>query len=118
MALNEKYRDADQFEVPVSAVVPASPESGDAVLVGDMPAVALTSMWKNADNVDTITVRTNGAHHLEVAASDGALDWGETVYIDSSTGALSNNSGGVRFGFALGAVDSGATSTIPVKING
>ena len=31
MALNEKYRDADQFEVPVSAVVPASPESGDAV---------------------------------------------------------------------------------------
>lgn len=116
MALNEKYEDADQFAVPYADVVPTDAASGDAVLVGGaLPAVALTDMWTGEDGVDQITVRTDGAHHLEVNAAAGALGWGNEVFIDATSGALSNTSG-VHYGYALGDVASAATTTIPVKI--
>lgn len=116
MALNEKYEDANQFNVPTADTIPANAGSGDAVLVGGaMPALALTDAWTGEDGVSYLTVRTDGAHHLEVDAAAGAVAWGNEVFIDNATGALSNTSG-VHYGYALGAVASGATTTIPVKI--
>lgn len=116
MAINEKYEDANQFNVPYAAVVPADAGTNDAVLVGGaMPAVALTDAWTDEAGVDQITVRTDGAHHLEVNAAAGALDWGNEVFIDNASGDLSNTSG-VHFGYALGPVAASATTTIPVKI--
>jgi len=117
MATNQVYNDGVQFDVPVSAVdSPASPGSGDAVLIGSLPAVALTDPWTDADGVSRITVKTNGVYELEVAAAGGAIAVGDLVYIDSTTGALNDSNGNVRFGYALGAIDNGATATIPVKI--
>lgn len=118
MALNQKYNDGVQFDVAAADVTaPAEPESGDAVLIGQIPAVALTSPFTDGDGVSRITVKTNGAYHLEVTASNGAVTVGALLYIHTSTGAVSNTSGsGVRFGYALDAVDSAATTTIPVKL--
>jgi hypothetical protein len=42
---------------------------------------------------------------------------GDRLYYDAADDGLNNAaSGNTSFGYALGAVDSGATSTIPVKI--
>lgn len=118
MATNQVYNYGDQFDVPAAAVAaPATPGSGDALLIGDaLPAVALTDPYDDASGTSQITVKTNGVYELEVAAAGGAIAVGDLVYIDSTTGALNDSNGNVRFGYALGAIDNGATATIPVKI--
>lgn len=116
MATNQVYEFGDQFAVLAASVTaPADPESGDAVVVNQMPAVALTDVYEDTDGVEKITVKTNGVYEFAVNANNGALAVGHIVHIHASTGALSNTSG-VRYGYALEAVDSGATSVIPVKI--
>lgn len=93
---------------------PSSPTSGDPVVVGSLPGVALTDA--RADG--TATVQTDGVFTLPVLGESGgtgtAVSAGDTVYY--SGGTISPDSAGTRFGYALEAVASGATSTIPVKI--
>lgn len=119
MATNQKYNHGDQFSVPAAAVAaPSSPGSGDAVLVGELPAVALTDVYDTHDGDELITVKTNGVYHLEVDADDGAIGVGDRIYIDPAAGSLTNDgTGNVAYGYALGPVDSAATSTIPVKLH-
>jgi predicted RecA/RadA family phage recombinase len=119
MATNQMFNHGDQFTVPAADVTePATPESGDALLVGDaLPAVALTDIYANGAGVDTITVKTNGVYDLPVEAEAAAVGIGDRLYYDAGDEGLNNSaSGNVIFGYALGAVDNGATATIPVKL--
>lgn len=103
MALNRAYANARklQFAVPSGVV------SGDPVVVGQIPGVALTD--RNSDGLASVDM--GGAYHLEV---EGTPTLGGIIYYHSGTLNMTS-SGGVRFGYALEAVASG-TGTIPVKI--
>ena len=112
MATNIVFDDGDQLQVVCSA--PATPASGDPVLVGQLPGVALTD--ENADGVTT--VKFNGVASIPVkgeTTTNAAVSVGDILYYDSGV-INKDSSNGVRFGYALQAVDSGATTTIRVKI--
>jgi predicted RecA/RadA family phage recombinase len=116
MSTNEVYNYGTQFSAVCSQ--PATPVSGDPVLVGQIPGVALTA--ERADG--TTTIKTDGVHTFSVkgeTTTDAAVAVGDIVYYDSAATPHKLNrdsSNGVRFGYALQAVDSGATTTIQVKL--
>lgn len=112
MALNILQEHGDQYAVACTA--PTTPASGDPVLVGQLPGVALT----DEDAAGLTTVKFNGIADLAVDAEGGAVAVGDLLYYDTADANKLNNSasGNVRFGYALGAVDNGALATIPVKI--
>lgn len=116
MALNQVYDHGDQFAVVCSA--PATPASGDPVIVGQIPGVALIA--EGADGLTT--VKFNGVYEFLAkgeTTTDAALSVGDIVYYDSAATPHKINkdsSNGVRFGYALDALASGASGTIRVKI--
>lgn len=113
MATNIVFEDGNQLRLPCTA--PATPKSGDPVLVGQLPGVALTD--EDADGYTT--VKTNGVAELAVkgeGASGGSnVVIGDRLYYDAGT-INKDATNGVPYGYALGAVTSGATTTIRVKI--
>lgn len=117
MAKNRQYVEANQ----ISAVCtqPAVPVSGDPVLVGQLPGVALKA--EEADG--TTSIQCDGAFQLSVrgetnAGAGSAVAIGDILYYDQPMGApfLNKDTTGVRFGYALGTVNSAATATILVKV--
>ncbi|MFI6296849.1 capsid cement protein [Nonomuraea sp. NPDC050790] len=116
MATNQVYDEGDQFAVVCSA--PTTPASGDPVLVGQLPGVALIA--ENADGLTT--VKFNGVYRLSVkgegAGGNAAVAVGDILYYEAGQTPPVNKdaTNGVRFGYALDAVSSGATTTIRVKI--
>jgi predicted RecA/RadA family phage recombinase len=115
MAKTEVYADGDQLSVTCSQ--PATPASGDAVLFGQVPGVAVTD--ERSDG--TTTVRFKGVYPFSVKGIDGdgnaAVSAGDILYyVSGDTPHLSKKTTGVRFGYAMEGVTSGATATIPVKI--
>lgn len=120
MATNRIFERGRQFEVDVSAVngsgTSDAVQSGDPGAIGSLPFVALTD--EDADGMATI--QTDGVFELSVRGHDGtanaAVDAGEIVYWDNTTGELDVATAGIRFGYALEAVASGATTTVRVKI--
>lgn len=116
MAKNQVYNAGEQFAAVCSA--PAVPVSGDPVLVGQLPGVALI----NEDTDGLTTIKTNGVYSFAVkgegSAGAAAVAVGDIIYYEAGqTPPLNKDStAGVRFGYALAAVASGATATIPVKI--
>lgn len=112
MAKNMLYDDAQQLSVVCTE--PATPASGDPVLFGQRPGVALTD--ERADG--TTTVVFEGAYDLEVEALGGAIAAGDIIYYDAAgTPVLNDNSAtGVRYGYAGEAVGNGTTDTIMVII--
>jgi predicted RecA/RadA family phage recombinase len=91
--------------------------SGDPVIVGNITGVALTDRDANGNaSVDlmgtyNLSVKgVNDAGNVAVAAGDAIY------YIDADTPKLSRKSSGRLFGMALGAVLSGATTTIEVLL--
>lgn len=118
MAKNKIFPDARQLSLVCTA--PAVPVSGDPVLVGQIPGVALTD--ERTDG--TTSVDMQGVFDLSVQGVDAvpanvAVAVGDIVYYDAaSPGAKLNRdaTNGVRFGYALEAVASGATDTIRVKV--
>ena len=115
MATNIIYDHGD--ELAVVCTQPATPASGDPVLFGQLPGVALT----NEHSDGTTSVKFRGVAELSVIGHNGsanaAISAGAVVYYDSgATPKINVNSSGVRFGIAMEAVSSGATSTIQVRI--
>jgi predicted RecA/RadA family phage recombinase len=89
--------------------------SGDPVIVGNIPAVCITDVDAN----NQCACRVNGVFSLAVLGEDGvgnsAVAEGDIVYMDS--GVLNvDDTNGVKFGYALGAVGSGLTATINVLL--
>jgi predicted RecA/RadA family phage recombinase len=123
MAKNRKYEHGNQIPLNVSAVNGSGTsdlvKSGDPGAVGQIPFVALTDEDANG----LATCQTDGVFDLAVFGHDGtagaAIAAGDIVVWDNTGGTVEKTPGSassVRFGYALGAVSSGATTTIPVKI--
>src|SRR5690554_5085388 len=101
MATNQVYENGDQFEVTPTA--PATVNSGDPIMVGDLPGVALT----DEDDDGKVTGKFNGVFNLPVNAESGAITPGTKVYYDAGDSGLNDSSAGNKpFGFALGSVTS------------
>jgi predicted RecA/RadA family phage recombinase len=102
---------------PLTCTDPATPASGDPVLCGQIPGVALLA--ENADG-DTTTA-LDGAWNLPVkgvdAGGNSAVAKGDALYyVAADTPKLSKKVAGVLFGYALGIVTTGGTATIPVEV--
>lgn len=115
MANNIIFEDGVQLQL--AATDPATPASGDPVLVGQLPGVALIA--EAADGLTTI--KTDGVATLSVKGIDGsgnsAVAAGDIIYyVTGDTPKLSKKATGVRFGYALETVNSAATKSIRVKI--
>lgn len=96
--------------------VPEGTESGDPLVIGAMPCVALTD--RDADG--KATVQTDGTFRLSVHGEDGsgnaAIALGAALYVDTDGELNVDATNGKRFGYALEAVGSNVTATIEVKI--
>lgn len=112
MAKNRKLAKAQELPLPV----PSGTESGQPVAVGQIPAVALT----NRDANGNATCQRDGSYLLSVKGENGsggsAVAVGDIIYIEPTARTLSKIATGVRFGYALGAVNSAATVVIEVAI--
>ncbi len=97
--------------------VTASKLSGAWDMVGELPVVLLT----DADANDEAECDTEGVYTLSVKGADGSGDSavaiGDKVYVDS-TELNVDDANGIEFGIALGAVVSGETTAIPVRLKG
>lgn len=101
----------------VVATDPATPASGDPVLVGQLPGVATVDEGEGGN----VSIDTAGVYNLSVKGVDGsgnaAVSAGDILYyVTADTPKLSKKATGVRFGYALEAVGSSQTATIAVKV--
>ena len=114
MAKNEVFENGTHFAV--AATDPITPASGDPVVLGQLPGVALTAK----DAAGNTTIATEGVFNLPVKGTNGtnaAIAAGDIVYyVAANSPKLSATNTGVRFGYALDPVASGATTTIRVKL--
>lgn len=117
MATNIVHEEGNQLHRKIT--VPASgAKSGDPVLCGVRPGVALTD--QDADGY--ATVKFNGSAALSVKGEttvDAAIGVQDTLYYDAAATPHKINkdsSNGVRFGYATEAVGSGVTKTITVDL--
>jgi predicted RecA/RadA family phage recombinase len=117
MANNMRREDSTQLSVVCTA--PVTPNSGDPVLYGQRPGVALTD--ERSDG--TTTVKFDGVFNLEVVAVDGggnsAVVAGDVLYYNA--GVINKNTNGVRFGYAGDGtggtlIVAGNTAIIPVTV--
>ncbi len=91
-------------------------ESGDPVVIGDFAGVALSSA---AAATDEIAVALEGVYEVSVTGTNGsnvAVAIGDLLYI-STAALVSKTTSGKVFGIAHGAVQSGATTAINVKLS-
>jgi hypothetical protein len=101
---------------------PAAPVSGDPVRCGFMTGVALTDEGETMSGLaatETVVDFGPAAWSLSVKGVDGSGNsavalWDTIFYVDADTPKLSKKSSGYFFGFALGTVLAGATTTITV----
>lgn len=105
-----------------AATQPATPVSGDPVLLGQIPGVALTDEAEGGNAAGEITIDTGGVYNLSVKgenqSGNSAVAIGDIIYYEAGQTPTLNKdaTNGVRFGYALGTVGSGQTAIIPVKI--
>lgn len=111
MALNRELEFAKEVCLPV----PEGTKSGDFLVIGQIPCVALIDRNKEGE----ASVDMGGAYRLSVVgknkAGNKAIAVGDIIYIKGGVLGV-NNEEGVRFGYALDPVVSGATTVIRVKI--
>lgn len=105
----------------VVATDPATPASGDPVLVGQLPGVATVDEGDGGNASGNVSIDTAGVYNLSVKGVDGsgnaAVSAGDILYyVTADTPKLSKKATGVRFGYALEAVGSSQTATIAVKV--
>lgn len=100
---------------------PATPNSGDPVLIGQIPGVAVTDEGDGGNAATETTVCTKGIFDLTVEGTDAsgnkAVGVGDKVYYDTAGDpVLSVDATKVFFGYALEAVDSAASAVIKVLL--
>ncbi len=121
MATNEVHYPGNRIEAIESDLVSASgpTNSGDPVRWGQLPGVAL----KDADTTNDVTpIATEGVYNMSVKGEttvNAAISAGDIIYLDGADGSAilnADSTNGVRWGYALEDVASGATTTIKVKV--
>lgn len=105
MAKNMVHTPGNQLNV-----VRASTVSGQAIAIGQIPGVALTSSETTTNNV---TIKTDGVFRVPVL---GPVTIGALVYVVDATSVVSTVNTGVRFGYVLEAIAGATTETIKVKV--
>lgn len=116
MAANTVYM--WKTSLPLTCTAPTTPASGDPVLCGQIPGVALA----DEDSAGVTTVALDGVFNLSVkgenASGNSAVAAGDILYYEAGQTPPVNKdaTNGVRFGYALAAVSSGATATIAVRV--
>lgn len=118
MARNIKYEEGNQLVVAPTAAIGARVASGDPVVLGQLPGVALVDGSDTVANRGTATVKFDGVALLTVYGHDGtsntAVAAGDIVYFDAGT--VNVRRAAVRYGYALDPVTSGSRTAIRVKI--
>ncbi len=119
MATNVIFETARTLSVPCTE--PATPASGDPVLFGDLPGVALTAEGGGGNAAANTTVQFEGVVDVSVkgvnAGGNSAVAVGDTIYYNAAdTPKLNKKVAGTRYGVALEAITSGGTDTIRVRI--
>lgn len=119
MAKNRELEHGNEIALIPTAAPNTTAQSGDPVLVGQLPGVALTKADNTiASGTGKCTVQTDGVFRIAVKGEttvNAAVAAGDILYYDG--GVINrDNTNGVRFGYALDPVSSGATTTIRVKV--
>lgn len=115
MARNSVYGKGNRLSI--QATQPATPASGDPLLLGDVPGWAETAKDANGNTSALLGegVRTTPVKGVN-AGGNNAVAYGDVLYyVAGDTPPISKKVAGVRFGVALGAVTSGSTTTIQVR---
>ncbi len=89
-------------------------EKGDPCVVSSLVGIAMKTALADTD---FITLDTEGIWWLNVVSSVAAIVIGQRLYIDATSGVVSDDTTDVPFGYALAAVDNGETTLIPVKVH-
>lgn len=115
MAKNLNHKGVDGLRITCSH--PATPASGDPVRYGEMTGIALDA--EDADGKTEVDFTPGRGWDVSVKGVDGvgnsAVALGDKIYyVDADTPVLSKKNTGRFFGFANGALASGATGTIEV----
>lgn len=113
MATNIEFSDVAHLTVIASH--PTTPTSGDPCVMGQIPGVALI----DEDSDGQVVIAREGVFNLAVVGADGsgnaAVSRGDILYYDA--GEVNKDvTNGVRFGYAMDPVSSGATTTIRVLL--
>jgi predicted RecA/RadA family phage recombinase len=104
-------------QLALVATDPAVPASGDPLLVGQMPGVALiTEAADGKTTVDFEGVFTLSVKGIDQAGNSAVAAGDILYYVTADTPKISKKNTGVRFGYALEAVTSAATATIRVRL--
>jgi hypothetical protein len=101
---------------PLSLAI-ASKSADDPAVFGQIPGVCATDTRTDG----TVSLETEGVYDLSVKGVDGsgnaAVVAGDILYYTAGdTPKINKKTTGVRFGYALEAVASGATDTIQVVV--
>lgn len=120
MALNQEFTPGNRLSLPCTA--PTTPASGDPVLIGQIPAIALTDEGAGGNAATHTSVQTDGVWNLLAEGVTGggnsAIAVGDILYYDAAATIKINKdvTNGVRYGYALDTVSSAASGTIRVKL--
>lgn len=116
---NSSFVSGEGF-VKLQLAVTASGSSGDIDLISEM----LVVLVEDANSSDLATAEIIGckrvikvAVHGEDGSGDTAVAIGDTVYWDTDE-VNADDTNGVKLGFALAAVVSGATTSIDIALTG
>jgi predicted RecA/RadA family phage recombinase len=118
MAKNRELEDGKTIKLAPTAGPNATVKSGDPVMIGQLPAVAMTDGSDTVANGGKCTVDLGGVYRLPVkgeTTTNAAVAAGDILYYDAGV-INKDNTNGVRFGYALDPVVSGSTTTIRVKV--
>jgi len=114
MAKNIVYQPG--YEYPVVVTDPATPNSGDPVRFGSLTGLALLDEGEGGVGV-TETMCNFGPFIAEIPVKGeaGAISVGDALFYDDGISAVNNDAtNGHFYGFAMAAVNNGATTTIKV----
>jgi Uncharacterized conserved protein (DUF2190) len=93
---------------------------GDPCVVGQIPGVSLNGGGAVSQTIDTLGVYNLSVKGITTGGGNAAIAPGDILYyVPGDTPKLSKHSdgaGAVRFGYALQAVLSGATTAIDVRL--
>jgi predicted RecA/RadA family phage recombinase len=113
LAKNRVREKATRLALPV----PDGTKSGDPLVIGSLPCVAVVD--KGAWTTTDASVQTDGSWSFNViganSGGNAAIAVGDKLYLQAN-GTINADSGGKYFGYALGPVNSGATTKTEVKV--
>lgn len=121
MAKNMVKAYSEEKTIQAVCSAPTTPVSGDPVLVGQIPGVALTNEGAGGNDATTTTVARDGNWMMSVKgennAGNVAVVDGDILYYEAGQTPPLNkdNVAGIRWGYARAAVTSGSTATIEVE---